>query len=161
MEGFSDEEIGFILSKPLHKITTAQERLKYALAEIVATKVLIIEDDPLQGEALESLFVSLGHTVIGIARSADEAVRLAIEHKPGLISVDIQLGAGSGLTAANVILRTVPAVFIFVTAYPERFLTGERPEPAFLISKPYQPAMIAAVASQGLFFNRASQPRAR
>jgi CheY-like chemotaxis protein len=161
MEGFSDMEISFILSKPPHEIAEIQEHLKYALAKIVATKVLIIEDDPLQGEALENLFVSLGHTVIGIARSADEAVRLAIEHKPGLISVDIQLGAGSGLTAANLILRTVSAVFIFVTAYPERFLTGNRPEPSFLISKPYQPAMIAAVASQGLFFNRVSSPRSR
>jgi hypothetical protein len=52
----------------------------------------------------------------------------------------------------------VPVVFI--TAYPERFLTGERPEPAFLISKPFQPAMVSAVASQALFFQRNSRNRA-
>ena len=51
---------------------------------------------------------------------------------------------------------------IFITAYPERFLTGERPEPAFLIAKPFQPAMVSAIASQALFFQRElAQPRAR
>jgi CheY-like chemotaxis protein len=161
MEGFSDQEIAFILSKPISEVVEAQTRLELELAEIVATRVLIIEDDPFQAHVLEELFVSLGHTVVGIARSADEAVRLANEHSPGLISVDIQLASGSGLTAAHAIVKSISAVFIFITAYPERFLTGGRPEPAFLISKPFQPAMVAAVASQGLFFSRTSQPKAR
>jgi hypothetical protein len=43
---------------------------------------------------------------------------------------------------------------IFITAYPERFLTGQRPEPAFLIAKPFQPATVSAVVSQALFFER-------
>ena len=50
---------------------------------------------------------------------------------------------------------------IFITAYPERFLTGERPEPAFLIAKPFQPAIVSAVASQALFFGRKARPRER
>jgi CheY-like chemotaxis protein len=160
MEGFSDQEIGFILSKSFGEVAEAQAHLKHELAEIVATRVLIIEDDPFQAQTLEELFVSLGHTVVGIARSADEAVRMANEFNPGLISVDIQLASESGLNAANVICRSISAVFIFITAYPERFLTGSRPKPAFLISKPFQPEMVAAVASQGLFFSRTSQPRA-
>jgi len=44
----------------------------------------------------------------------------------------------------------VPVVFI--TAYPERLLTGERPEPTFLITKPFQPDTVRAVISQALFF---------
>ena len=48
---------------------------------------------------------------------------------------------------------------IFITAYPERFLTGERPEPAFLIAKPFQPAMVSAIASQALFFSRNAKSR--
>ena len=47
---------------------------------------------------------------------------------------------------------SVPVVFI--TAYPERLLTGERPEPAFLITKPFQPETVKAVISQALFFER-------
>ena len=51
---------------------------------------------------------------------------------------------------------------IFITAYPERFLTGERPEPAFLIAKPFQPATVSAVISQVLFFERkAKRPQRR
>ena len=50
---------------------------------------------------------------------------------------------------------------IFITAYPERFLTGERPEPAFLIPKPFQPATLSAVISQALFFERSAKRRER
>jgi hypothetical protein len=40
-------------------------------------------------------------------------------------------------------------------------LTGERPEPAFLITKPYQPDTVKAIVSQALFFDRRAQPRDR
>jgi ABC-type uncharacterized transport system permease subunit len=59
----------------------------------------------------------------------------------------------------NELLRSFEVPVIFITAFPERFLTGERPEPAFLISKPFQPAMVSAVASQALFFQRNSRSR--
>jgi hypothetical protein len=58
-------------------------------------------------------------------------------------------------------LTTFEAPVIFITAYPERFLTGERPEPAFLIAKPFQPATVSAIASQALFFERSAKPRKR
>ena len=87
-------------------------------------------------------------------------ITLAKAKRPGLILADIQLADGSsGLDAVNELLRTFEVPVIFITAYPERFLTGERPEPAFLISKPFQPAMVSAVASQALFFQRNSRNR--
>ncbi|MGH6789736.1 MAG: response regulator, partial [Pseudolabrys sp.] len=49
----------------------------------------------------------------------------------------------------------------FITAYPERFLTGERPEPAFLIAKPFQPATVSALLSQALLFERNAKRRER
>jgi len=83
------------------------------------------------------------------------------ERPPGLILADIQLADGSsGLDAVNELLKVFEVPVVFITAYPERFLTGERPEPAFLISKPFQPAMVSAVASQALFFQRNSRNRA-
>jgi CheY-like chemotaxis protein len=89
-----------------------------------------------------------------------DAIALAQNKKPGLILADIQLADGSsGLDAVNELLRTFQVPVVFITAYPERFLTGERPEPAFLISKPFQPAMVSAVASQALFFQRNSKNR--
>jgi CheY-like chemotaxis protein len=131
------------------------------MAAEIATDVLIIEDETFIAMDLESLVRNLGHNVIGVARTHTDAVALAKNRKPGLILADIQLADGSsGLDAVNELLRSFEVPVVFITAYPERFLTGERPEPAFLISKPFQPAMVSAVASQALFFQRNSRNRA-
>jgi CheY-like chemotaxis protein len=131
------------------------------MAAEIATDVLIIEDETFIAMDLESLVRNLGHNVIGVARTHADAVALAKNKKPGLILADIQLADGSsGLDAVNELLRTFEVPVVFITAYPERFLTGERPEPAFLISKPFQTAMVSAVASQALFFQRNSRNRA-
>jgi CheY-like chemotaxis protein len=93
---------------------------------------------------------------------ATEVLALTKKKRPGLILADIQLADGSsGLEAVNELLATFEAPVIFITAYPERFLTGERPEPAFLIAKPFQPATVSAVASQALFFERTAKRRDR
>ena len=111
---------------------------------------------------LELLVQSLGHRVIGVARTHAEAIALTQRKEPGLILADIQLADGSsGLEAVNELLGTLEAPVIFITAYPERFLTGERPEPAFLIAKPFQPATVSAIASQALFFGRSAKRRER
>jgi DNA-binding LytR/AlgR family response regulator len=80
---------------------------------------------------------------------------MARTRRPGLILADIQLADGSsGLDAVNDMLNSFEVPVIFVTAYPERFLSGERPEPAFLVSKPYRQSTVSALVSQALFFER-------
>jgi len=83
--------------------------------------------------------------------------------RPGLVLADILLADGSsGLDAVNEILRTISVPVIFVTAYPQRLLTGTRPEPTFLITKPFHPNNVKAIISQALFFDirgRPEQPR--
>jgi CheY-like chemotaxis protein len=130
------------------------------MAEQVATSVLIIEDEPLIAMDLESLVESLGHRVSGVARTHREAIAAVAEQQPGLVLADIQLADGSsGLEAVNEILGGISVPVIFITAYPERLLTGERPEPAFLITKPFDTDMVKAVISQALFFDRKAGPR--
>ena len=132
------------------------------LAAEIATDVLIIEDETFIALDLEALVESLGHHVLGVARTHAEAVALAKKKRPGIILADIQLADGSsGLDAVNEMLRSFEVPVIFITAYPERFLTGERPEPAFLIAKPFQPATVSAVFSQALFFERNAKRRER
>jgi CheY-like chemotaxis protein len=132
------------------------------LAAEIATDVLIIEDETFIAMDLEGLVESLGHRTVGVARTHAEAVTLAKAKRPGLILADIKLADGSsGLDAVNELIQSVQVPVIFVTAYPERFLTGERPEPAFLIAKPFQPATVSAVISQALFFERKAKPRER
>ena len=160
LEGFPEEEVAFILDIDVAETRRLADAAGRELAAEIATDVLIIEDETFIAMDLESLVKNLGHNVIGVARTHADAVALAKNKKPGLILADIQLADGSsGLDAVNELLRSFEVPVVFITAYPERFLTGERPEPAFLISKPFQPAMVSAVASQALFFQRNSRNR--
>jgi CheY-like chemotaxis protein len=69
------------------------------------------------------------------------------------VLADIQLADGSsGLDAVNEILSTIDVPVIFITAYPERLLTGDRPEPTYLVTKPFQESTVRAAISQALFF---------
>ena len=108
---------------------------------------------------LESVVADMGHRVTGIARTRDEAVTLAKAEKPDLILSDIQLADNSsGIDAVHDILAHYGDLpVIFITAFPERLLTGERPEPAFLISKPYSEAQVRSAVSQAMFFSSTKQ----
>jgi DNA-directed RNA polymerase specialized sigma24 family protein len=160
LEGFSEQEVAFILGNDVAETRQLADSAGREMAAEIATDVLIIEDETFIAMDLESLVRNLGHNVIGVARTHADAVAIAKNRKPGLILADIQLADGSsGLDAVNELLRSFEVPVVFITAYPERFLTGERPEPAFLISKPFQPAMVSAVASQALFFQRNSRSR--
>jgi DNA-directed RNA polymerase specialized sigma24 family protein len=160
LEGFSEEDAARILDVDVARLRSLVEESGRELAAEIATDVLIIEDETFIAMDLESLVESLGHRVVGVARTHTEALALARKKTPGLILADIQLADGSsGLDAVNELLRSFEVPVIFITAYPERFLTGERPEPAFLIAKPFQPAMVSAIASQALFFARNAKRR--
>jgi len=155
VEGFSEDDAATILDVDRPKLQELVEESGRELAAQIATDILIIEDEVLIALDLENLVESLGHRTIGIARTRTEAIALARTKRPGLILADIQLADGSsGLEAVNDLLNTFEVPVIFITAYPERFLTGERPEPAFLVSKPYQQSTVSALVSQALFFER-------
>jgi DNA-directed RNA polymerase specialized sigma24 family protein/CheY-like chemotaxis protein len=162
LEGFSEEDAARILECDLATLRGLVEESGRELAAEIATDVLIIEDETFIAMDIEALVESLGHKVIGVARTHGEAVALARRKRPGLILADIQLADGSsGLDAVNELLGSFEVPVIFITAYPERFLTGQRPEPAFLIAKPFQLAVVSAVASQALFFGRKAHQRER
>ena len=162
LEGFSEADAAQILEIPVAQLRSLVEESGRELAADIATDVLIIEDEAFIAFDLEALVESLGHRVIGIARTHQEALAITRGKQPGLILADIQLADGSsGIDAVNDLLASFEVPVIFITAYPERFLTGERPEPAFLIAKPYQPATVSAVLSQALFFERKATRRER
>ena len=157
VEGFSPQDVANILDVALADVDSLIAQAGREIAQHVATDVLIIEDEALIAQDIEFIAQDLGHRVIGIARTHQEAVELAKSRRPGLLLADIQLADGtSGLNAVNEILESFDAPVIFITAYPERLLTGQRPEPAFLISKPYKIDIVKATISQALFFDRKS-----
>jgi CheY-like chemotaxis protein len=160
LEGFSEQDAATILDVDRQTLQQLVEESGRELAAQIATEILIIEDEALIAMDLENLVENLGHRVVGIARTRSEAVKLAKAKPPGLILADIQLADGSsGLDAVNDLLGSFEVPVIFITAYPERFLTGERPEPAFLVPKPYQPSTVSALISQALFFERNAMQR--
>lgn len=160
LESFSEEGCARVLDVTLEDVRSLVEEAGRELAADIVTDIMIIEDEPLIAMDLEALVEGLGHNVTGVARTRSEAVKLAGDRRPGLILADIQLADGSsGLDAVNDLLETFQVPVVFITAYPERFLTGERPEPAFLIAKPFQPANVSAVISQALFFQQAAHRR--
>jgi DNA-directed RNA polymerase specialized sigma24 family protein len=153
LEGFRPAEAAIITDRSEAEV---RELVAEALAEIdrqIATRVLIIEDEPLISLDLAEIVESLGHEVTTIARTASQAVAAAGNETPGLVLADIQLADGSsGLDAVRDILGMFEVPVIFITSFPERLLTGKRPEPTFLITKPYDPDAVKATISQALFF---------
>ena len=161
VESFRPHEIAQVIDCSDEKAADLIERAGREISEQIRTTVLIIEDEPLIALDIQTLVEQLGHDVTTIARTHTEAVRAALKSRPGLILADIQLADGSsGLDAVNEIIGTREVPVIFITAFPERFLTGQAPEPAFLITKPFSADSVKAVISQALFFDRKSQKTA-
>jgi CheY-like chemotaxis protein len=154
VEAFSLEEASFILDQSPQAVERAILEAQDLIDRLLASRVLIIEDEPIIALDLENLLTELGHNVVATAATRDEAVAKARTERPGLVLADINLGeGGSGIDAVTEILESFDIPVIFVTAYPERLLTGERPEPTYLIAKPFLPETIQATVSQALFFH--------
>ncbi len=154
VEAFSLEETAYILDQTPQEVERAIVEAQDVIDKLLASRVLIIEDEPIIALDLENLLVELGHKVVAKAATRDEAVAMARAERPGLVLADINLGeGGSGIDAVSEILTSFDIPVIFVTAYPEKLLTGERPEPAYLIAKPFLPETIQATVGQALFFH--------
>jgi DNA-directed RNA polymerase specialized sigma24 family protein/CheY-like chemotaxis protein len=154
VEGFDAGAIAQILETDPGEVAGLVASADREIAnQLSPADILIIEDEPLTAAHLEDLVKSLGHEVIGVARTHHDALKLAHERRPGLILSDIQLADGSsGVEAVNEILGELEAPVIFVTGHPEMLLTGAKPEPTFLIAKPFNAETVKAVIGQALFF---------
>ncbi|TYR34926.1 response regulator [Mesorhizobium microcysteis] len=161
VEGFAEDEAAEVLDVDPSRFSELLSQASDEISRQVATDVLIIEDEPLIAMDIEEMVESLGHRVVGTARTHKEAVALFSSKRPKMVLADIQLADGSsGIDAVNEILAGTPVPVIFITAFPERLLTGERPEPAFLVTKPFNPDMVKALISQALFFDRQAKAAA-
>lgn len=153
LEGFSVEEAGLITGTDGATVETLLADAVGGLDRESQTSVLIIEDEPLIAMELEQIVRDLGHRVAGIAATHEDAVAAFEKTDAGLVLADIQLADGSsGIDAVQDILAIAPVPAIFITAFPERLLTGGRVEPTFLISKPFRENTVRAAISQSLLF---------
>ncbi|HEX2581337.1 MAG TPA: response regulator [Dongiaceae bacterium] len=151
LEGFSQGDIATILDLSEEDVVDLLNAAWQLVNAQVATSVMIIEDEPVIALDVAGIVREIGHNVMGIAASHREALSLVRNNPPGLILADIDLGiGGSGLEAVQEILRHHDIPVIFVTAYPERLLTGERPEPTYLVTKPFETETLKVTISQAL-----------
>ena len=155
IEEMTFDEIAAVMRLPAGEVAQLHRIALREMENSIRGRVMIIEDESLIAMDLSAIVTDLGHEVTGIARTRDRAVELAARIRPDLILADIHLAdASSGIDAVNRILadlgEEVPVIFI--TAYPNRLLTGEAPEPAFLIAKPFTEEQVRSAVSQAMFF---------
>ncbi|HEY0445737.1 MAG TPA: response regulator [Allosphingosinicella sp.] len=159
MEGFTPEDTGYLIGATAEEVDNLVAEALGEIERQTRAEVLIIEDEPIIAMDIETIVRDLGHSVTGVAVTRDEAVAQALARRPGLVLADIQLADdSSGIDAVKDILSEFQVPVIFITAFPERLLTGERPEPTFLITKPFQRSTVKAAIAQALFFDSATVP---
>ena len=160
VEGFSRDDVAAILQADPIQVEDWLLAANQEIALQMSADILIIEDEPLIAFDLQQIAEELGHRLIGVARTFDEATALAQGKSPGLILADIQLADGSsGIDAVDEILKIGSVPVIFITAFPILLLTGKGPEPTFLIAKPFEADAVKAAVSQALFFDRRATRR--
>lgn len=154
VEDFAVPDIAAIMeidqSEVEHLIGVARREME----DSVKGRILVIEDEAIIAMDLQDIVADMGHAITGVARTERGAIDLATKETPDLILSDIQLADNSsGVDAVNTILKASGDIpVIFITAFPERLLTGERPEPAFVITKPYSEDQVRSAVSQAMFF---------
>lgn len=155
IEGFSHDDIATVMQIDRDE---AEELIAIAYREMensIIGKVMVIEDEPLIAMDIRGIVTDMGHHVTGIARTRDQAIKLGHKERPDLILADIQLADNSsGIDAVNQLLSEIGEMpVIFITAFPDRLLTGDKPEPAFVITKPFSTEQVRSAVSQAMFFS--------
>lgn len=154
IEEFSHEEIGAIMDISAKDAEDLIAAARKEIEDSMAGDILVIEDEAIIAMDLHSIVTSIGHNVTGIGRTRDAAVELGLQQTPDLILADIQLADNSsGIDAVKELLQHFGDIpVIFITAFPERLLTGDKPEPAFVIAKPYTEDQVRSAVGQAMFF---------
>lgn len=151
VEGFTTEQVSRILSRPEAEVRDLIRQARLDISRISASRILIIEDDPIIALDNSEIVRQMGHEVIGTAARQSEALKLASENRPDLILADIQLADGDdGMVTVREILTTTKVPVIFVTGFPERLLTGSTLEPAFVVTKPFDPETLKTAIAHAL-----------
>jgi DNA-binding NarL/FixJ family response regulator len=114
-------------------------------------RVLIVEDEVFISLEAELIVTSLGHEVVGIARTADAAIELAGRERPHFVLMDIRLdGERDGIDAAVEIRKTLGIPSLFATAHndPQTIARAAPARPAGFLVKPYTAASLAEAISK-------------
>jgi DNA-binding NtrC family response regulator len=116
-------------------------------------RILVVEDDFLVACELEATLTEAGFCVVGIASTADQAIRLAHAQSPELAVVDVRLiGERDGVDAALTMFNELGIRSIFATAHhdPDTRERAARASPIAWLAKPYAPARLIPLIQDAL-----------
>ena len=83
-------------------------------------RILIADDHALFRDGLRSLLQSRGHEVIGEARNGRQAIELALQLKPDLVLMDIQMPELDGVSATRELTAQLPDVKVVALTASEQ-----------------------------------------
>jgi two-component system chemotaxis response regulator CheY len=104
-------------------------------------RVIIVDDSAFMVSTIKAILTSIKHTIIGTAKTGEEAVNLCNEHKPDLVMMDILMPGIGGLSALEIIKKENPATkVIMVTAFGQEAKVQEAREKgaSAYIRKPFK-----------------------
>jgi two-component system, response regulator PdtaR len=117
----------------------AEEQDDQLNVEKRSLRVLIVEDEFFISLHIKNLVTMLGHAVVAIAVSADEAVRIAGTEHPDVVLMDIRLiGSRDGIDAAEEIRKRfgIGSIFITANADPQTRQRAQAVQPLGILEKP-------------------------
>lgn len=91
----------------------------------MAYQVVIAEDEFILAKSLQSLVEALGHQVLAIAESGQQAIDCVKEHQPDLVLMDVRLAEMDGITAARAIASQQSIPIIVISAFSDhQYIAG-------------------------------------
>jgi CheY-like chemotaxis protein len=119
----------------------------------VPARILIVEDEKIIAADLRNKVRGMGHNVVGMAISGEEAITIAEQNTPDLVLIDVQLeGKMPGTDAARIIQERTGAKVVFITAFPGVFVKdpSQMIEPGICLGKPFSNLQLEAVVAAAL-----------
>lgn len=116
-----------------------------------APRALVVEDEFIIAMEIEMLLGDFGVEVVGMAATADEAVKLAERERPNFVTMDINLAGGrNGISAAIEIYEKFGIRPIFISAYDDENFRqrGQSAHPHAWVGKPISPVALQRAVRQ-------------
>ncbi len=117
------------------------------------TKILIVEDEGIVAIGIKATLLGFGYKVLPIAISGESAIRIATEHAPDLILMDIKLrGKLNGIETAMALKKSLKAPVIYCTAHtdPATVEAAMGTGPAAILMKPVNDEDLRAAVQSAL-----------
>ena len=127
---------------------------------MTSARILVVEDDRVVARDIQHQLTRIGHTVVGVTQSGEDAVRLALESHPDLVLMDIRLeGALDGVDAAQQIRDRCQVPVVYLTAYAddETLKRARVTEPFGYLLKPFEDSQLRTVIEMALYKHTAER----